>query len=122
MELKELEKMTVNELRELAHKYEDLKGVIGMKKDQLIDVLCEKMGIEKKHALPRGIGRKAMKEHVRKLKVRRDAALAAHDASALKRARTLIRRAKHHLRDLVEKAERGKVKPKEGAAPAEPAS
>jgi hypothetical protein len=122
MELKELEKMTVNELRELAHKYDDLKGVIGMKKDQLIDVLCEKMGIEKKHALPRGIGRKAMKEHVRKLKARRDAALGAHDAPALKRVRTLIRRAKHHLRDLVEKAERGKVKPKEGAAPAAPAS
>ena len=122
MELKELEKMTVIDLREMAHKYEDIKGAIGMKKEQLIDLLCEKLGIEKKHALPKGIGRKALKEKIRALKLRRDAALSAHDAAALKRARVMMRRAKHHLRDLVEKAERGKVKPKEGAAPAAPAS
>jgi len=39
--------------------------------DQLIDILCEKMGIEKKHALPKGIGRKALKEKIRALKQRR---------------------------------------------------
>jgi formyltetrahydrofolate hydrolase len=122
MELKDLEKMTVNDLRELAHKYEDVQGAIGMKKEQLIDLLCQKMGIERKKALPKGIGRKAMKERLRALTVKRDAALAAHDPRALKRARVLIRRAKHQLRDLVEKANRGKVKPKEGAAPAAPAS
>jgi response regulator of citrate/malate metabolism len=122
MELKDLEKMTVTDLREMAHKYEDIKGAIGMKKEQLVEILCEKLGIEKKHALPKGIGRKALKERIRVLKERRDAALAAHDHAALRRARVLMRRTKHHLRDVVEKAEHGKVKPKEGTAPAAPAA
>ena len=112
MELKDLEKMTVNELRELAKKYEDMQGVHGMKKDALIDALCHKMGIEKKHALPKGIGRAAMKQRIRALLKRRDEALTAHDARALKLARIRLRRAKHHLRDLVERAEHGKIKPK----------
>jgi len=122
MELKDLQKMTVNDLREMARKYEDVTGTIGMKKDQLVDILCQKMGIERKHSLPKGIGRKSMKERIKALKGHRDAALGAHDPKALKRARTLIRRTKHHLRDLVEKAERGKVKPKADAPPAAPAS
>ncbi|MBI3449248.1 MAG: Rho termination factor N-terminal domain-containing protein [Acidobacteria bacterium] len=122
MELKELEKKTVVELREMARTYEDITGAIGMKKEQLVEILCKKLGIEKKHAPPKGIGRKALKERVRALKAKRDAALSAHDAKALKRARTLMRRTKHHLRDLVELANKGKVKPKEGAAPAAPAT
>ncbi len=117
MELNDLEKMTVTDLREMAHKYPDLQGVHGMKKETLVDVLCQKLGIEKKHSLPKGIGRHAMKERLHALRKRRDEALAAHDAKALRRARTLLRRAKHHLRDIVERAERGKIKPKEGAAP-----
>ena len=122
MELKDLEKMTVNELREMAHQYEDIKGAIGMKKETLIDVLCGKLGIEKKHHLPKGIGRRALKERIRALKERRKQALAAHDAKALKRVRTRIRRTKHHLRDVIEKAEHGEIKPKEGSAPAAPSS
>jgi hypothetical protein len=123
MELSDLEKKTVTELREMAAPYEDLVGVTGMKKEQLIDVLCSKLGIEKKHALPTGIGRRALKQKIRALKKRRDEALAAHDARALKRVRTLLRRTKHRLRDVVEHAARAEAaaKPKGGAA-ASPAS
>jgi len=117
MEHEDLRKMTINELRELAHKYEDLKGVHGMKKDVLVDILCDKMGIEKKHHLPKGIGRRAMKDKIKELKTRRAAALTAHDLKALKKVRVLLRRTKHNLRDLIERAEHGKVKPKEGAQP-----
>jgi len=119
MEAHDLEKMTVNELRDLAHKYEDLTGVTGMKKETLVAILCEKMGIERKHHLPKGIGRHAMKLRIRELKKMRDAAVAAHDSKGLKKTRTLMRRAKHDLRALIEKAEHGKVKAKE--APAQPA-
>ena len=47
MELKDLEKMTVTKLREEVGKFEDVKGVSGMKKDQLIDVMCEKLEIHR---------------------------------------------------------------------------
>lgn len=115
MELKELEKKTVVELREMAKQYEDLEGVTGMKKETLIHHLCEKLGIERKHHLPKGIGRHAMKERIRAIKKRRDEALAAHDHKALKRARALMRRAKHRLRKTVTKAEHAEeVKHTEG--------
>ena len=42
MDLHELEKKTVNDLRDMAAKYEDIKGVSGLKKDQLLEILCEK--------------------------------------------------------------------------------
>ncbi len=126
MELSELEKKTVIELREMAGAYDDLEGVSGMKKEDLIDALCAKLGIEKKKALPTGIGRRALKQKIRGLKKRRDEALAAHDAKALKRARTLMRRTKHRLRDVVEHAAMVKAasdaKAKKNAAAAPPAS
>lgn len=119
MELKELQKKTVGELREMATQYEDLEGVTGMKKETLIDVLCQKLGIERKHHLPNGLGRDAMKMEIRALKKRRDEALAAHDHAALKRTRTLMRRAKHRLRSMVAKAEQiDKMKSTAGKAPA----
>lgn len=123
MEFHDLEKKTVTELREMAAAYDDIEGAIGMKKDQLLDILCRKLGIERKHALPKGIGRRALKDRIRALKQRRAEALAAHDAKALKRARTLLRRTKHRLRDVVEHAARleAAAKPKD-ETPAAPAS
>lgn len=125
MDYNELKRKTVTELREMAHQYEDIKGAIGMKKEDLIDILCQKMGIEKVHALPTGIGRHALKERIRALKKRRDASLAAHDHKALKRARTMLRRTKHRLRDVIEKvrhAEALAAKVKKDESPAAPAS
>jgi len=121
MELHDLEKKTVHELRELAHQYEDLEGVIGMKKETLIDILCQKMGIEKKKALPKGIGRRALKAKISGLRQRRDAALEGGDGKALKRVRTLMRRTRHKLRDVVEHAARAEKK-KAPAAPESPAT
>jgi len=125
MDLHELEKKTVNELREMAHQYEDVKGAIGMKKEQLVDLLCEKLGIEKKKALPKGIGRHALKAKIAALKQRRDEALKAGDHKALKRARTMMRRTRHKLRDVVEhaaRAEKLKPAPPSEETPAAPAS
>ena len=104
MEYSDLKHKTVTELREIAHEYDDIEGAIGMKKEVLIDALCKKLGIEKVHALPTGLGRHALKERIQALKNKRNEALAAHDPKALKRTRTLIRRTKHRLRDVIEKA------------------
>ncbi|HXI03273.1 MAG TPA: Rho termination factor N-terminal domain-containing protein [Candidatus Saccharimonadales bacterium] len=117
MELSDLEKKTVNELREMARQYDDVEGVVGMKKDHLIDVLCGKLGIEKKHALPKGIGRRALKDRIRTLKSRRDQALTAKDHKALKRARAMLRRTKHRLRDVVEHAARLEAAMKKKSTP-----
>jgi RAB protein geranylgeranyltransferase component A len=43
MNYQDLEKMTVVKLREEASKLEDVKGVSGMKKEELIHLLCEKL-------------------------------------------------------------------------------
>ncbi len=50
MELKELEKMKVDQLREEASKLEGVKGVNAMKKQELIDLLCEKLDIQRPEA------------------------------------------------------------------------
>jgi hypothetical protein len=118
MELSELEHKTVPELRELAEKYEDLEGVSGMKKEALIDALCAKLNIKKKIEVPKGIGRHDLKARILVLKKQRDEALAAHDGKALKRARTLLRRTKHRLRDVIEKATRAEKASEKKPSPA----
>ena len=50
MELKELEKMKVDQLREEASKLEGVEGVNAMKKQELIDLLCEKLDIQRTEA------------------------------------------------------------------------
>ncbi len=50
MELKELEKMKVDQLREEASKLEGVEGVNEMKKQELIDLLCEKLDIQRPEA------------------------------------------------------------------------
>ena len=47
MELKDLEKMKVDELRAEASKLEGVDGVKTMKKQELIDLLCEKLNIQR---------------------------------------------------------------------------
>ena len=50
MELKELEKMKVDQLREEAAKLEGVEGISAMKKQELIDLLCEKLEIQRPEA------------------------------------------------------------------------
>ena len=118
MELNDLAKMTVVKLREEAHKFEDIKGAIGMTKEQLIDVLCDKYNIVKKKALPKGIGRHALKEKIRKMAAQRDTILSAGDTKKTAIYRRRIKSLRRRLRKVIEKAERGKLKTakNEGAA------
>jgi Rho termination factor, N-terminal domain len=50
VDFKELERMKVDQLREEASKLEGVEGVSGMKKQELIDLLSEKLGIERPKA------------------------------------------------------------------------
>lgn len=118
MELKDLAKMTVVKLREEAHKFEDIKGAIGMTKEQLIDVLCAKYNIVKKKELPKGIGRHALKEKIRKMASQRDTILAAGDVKKRVIYRHRIKTLRRRLRKMIEQAAHAQAKQpkKEGDA------
>ncbi len=100
MELKDLEKMTVNRLREELAKFEDVEGVTGMKKAQLIDALCQKLDIGQAQKVVVGIDKPTLKARIRNLKTEREKAVAAHDHKTLadirKRIKTYRRSIKKH--------------------------
>jgi hypothetical protein len=108
MDLKDLEKMTVVKLREEATRFEDVKGAIGMSKDQLIDLLCDKYGIQKKQALPKGIGRRALKARIRQMHAQRDEVLASGDQKRAHVHRRRLKSLRRRLRKVIEKAAHGK--------------
>ncbi|HKY32355.1 MAG TPA: hypothetical protein VJV23_07465 [Candidatus Polarisedimenticolia bacterium] len=120
MELKDLEKMTVVKLREEAAKYEDVKGVTGMSKEDLIDLLCDKNGIARKKRIPTGIGRRALKAKIRQLHGRRPDVLKSGDSKSIHTLRRRLKSLRRRLRRLIVKAEHGKIKAKkeEGGATA----
>jgi cell division protein FtsX len=102
MTLQELKKMTVVKLREEAMKYPDVKGASAMKKDELIALLCEKLGIEvetKKAAVP--ATKVTVKEALKKLKAAKQEAHEKQDYSGVSLCRRKIRTQKRHLRRLM---------------------
>ncbi len=99
MELKELEKLTVVKLREMTGEYEDIKGASAMTKEQLLNVLSEKLGIEREvHVeVVGGVDKTALKRRVKEFKAQAAAAAVNGDKAA---ARRLRRRAHHTKRKL----------------------
>jgi hypothetical protein len=109
MELRDLQRMTVVKLREEALKHEGIVGVHVMHKEQLIEALAPRLGIDLEAAArvarERFAGDKtAIKRDIRALKGERDAALAAHDAATVAQARQRIKKHKRVLRRLAEQA------------------
>lgn len=98
MELKDLEKMTVTKLREEVGKFDDVKGVSGMKKDKLIDIMCEKLDIHRPEKTVVGIDKAVLKARMRALKAERDKAAAAHDHEALANIRKRIKTYRRSIR------------------------
>ena len=99
MEFKELEKLTVVKLREMTREYEDIKGASAMTKEQLLNVLCEKLGIEREvHVkVVGGVDKTTLKKRIREFKTQAAAAAVNGDKAA---ARRLRRRAHHTKRKL----------------------
>jgi hypothetical protein len=95
----DLEKMRVKDLRAKAKELlPDLTGVIGMKKDDLIARIATNLGIEHPHKRVVGIDKQKVRDKINALKVKRQAALEAHDGAELKKQRRLIHRQKRTLR------------------------
>ena len=104
MELHELEHKTVTDLREMAATYDDVIDTLAMKKEQLIDLLCEKLGIDRTVHVPTGIGRRKLKARIQELKTKRVEVLAAHDSAALATVRHEIKSSKRKLRRIISRA------------------
>ena len=106
MDYHEIKKMTAVKLREeIATRFPDTKGVSGMKKDQLVDLLADKLGIEKHVHAEVAIDKTAIKQKIKALKKERDAALEAHDKDKLHEIKHAIHKQKHILRRAVREAD-----------------
>ena len=104
MDYHDLQKTRVIDLREMMkEQLPEVTGVTALKKDELVELLAEKMGIEKPHKhVAAGLGKRAIKAEIRDLKVKREAALEAKDGEELKKYRRLIHRRKRKLRRMMQ--------------------
>ena len=103
MDFHELQKTRVADLRDMMKEHlPEVQGVIGLKKDELVDALADKLGIEKPHKhVAAGLGKRAIKAEIRDLKIKRQTALEARDSAELKKYRRQIHRRKRRLRRMM---------------------
>ena len=98
----ELKGKTIQELRDIAKGAENQDAVQGysqMNKDHLLPALCKALGIPvHEHHDVVGIDKPAIKAQMRELKKKRDSALEAHDADALKTVRRQLHRLNRQIR------------------------
>jgi hypothetical protein len=100
MDYHALEKMTVAQLREEVKKHPDIAGEGGMKKDQLVEALAQKLGLEKpasRPPKPKSAGtldKAGMKHKIVELKAERAKAREGKD----KKKTTMLRRRIHSLK------------------------
>ncbi len=99
MDYHELSAMTIAELREVAGGVEGLTGYTQMRKDKLLESVCEHLGIPlHEHHEVLGIDKAAIKKQIRALKVERGQALEKRDRAGLKQVRRQIHKLKRALR------------------------
>ncbi len=106
MDYQELERMTVIKLREETKKFPDLKGVTGMKKEELIQALVERLGIAVPEKKERKGGRvpgskTSLKKKIAELRTAENAARAEKDHKKVDLLRRRIHQIKHRLRKSV---------------------
>ncbi len=99
----ELEKTKATRLREMLKEVDpEFKGASGLKKDQLVEVLADKLGVQRPHKVVAASDKGAIKARIRELKQAKAAAVAARDRAELRR----LRRELHGLRRRLRRAAR----------------
>jgi DNA-binding IclR family transcriptional regulator len=99
----QLTEMTVAQLREIANgiDHEAVHGFSTMHKEKLLPAICIALGIEAhKHHVAVGINKSQIKGEIKRLKTKRDTALAAKDHAEYKK----ILREIHHLKNRLRQA------------------
>jgi len=99
----ELKKMTVKQLRALASEKTDLTGMSGMKKEELVVALVEKLGIKKevkKAGTEAPKDKQATKKEIKRLKQKRNELFQANtkNRKQLRNIRRRVRKLKKNLR------------------------
>lgn len=104
MEYHDLQKTRVKDLRDMMkEQMPQVQGVIGLKKEEIVDMLADHLGIEKpSKVVAAGLGKSRIKAEIRELKIKREAALEAHDGAELKKYRRKIHYKKRALRRLMQ--------------------
>nr|MEE4266723.1 hypothetical protein [Candidatus Krumholzibacteria bacterium] len=104
MDYHDLQKTRVGDLRDMMKEHlPQVTGVVALKKEELVDMLAEELGIEKPHKhVAAGLGKRTIKAEIRQLKEKRQAALEASDTAELKKYRRLIHRRKRKLRRMMQ--------------------
>jgi Rho termination factor, N-terminal domain len=97
MEYHDLQKTTVVKLREMAHEF-GVTDASGRTKEDLVDLIAEKKGIEKPHKVVAGIDKSVIKKEIRALKKVRLEAIANKDRDALHDTQHKLHKLRHKLR------------------------
>ena len=97
---KPLEKMTVKELREIAHAIPDLKGIHGMNKQDLLHAVKAHRGIKEEKTKKASRSLRQIKQHIRELKVRKQEIAAEKDRKKSGILRRQISRLKKKTRKM----------------------
>ncbi len=105
MNFHDLQKTRVADLREMVKEhFPEVLGVIGLKKEEMVDMLADKLGIEKPHKhVAAGLGKRAIKAEIREFKVQREAAKDQRNQEDIVKFRKLIHRNKRKLRRMMTK-------------------
>jgi len=90
MELKDIQRMTLPKLRELAKEVTDLKGVGGMEKEALVKAIAAAQGITYDESFKDAHAIHAIKLDLRALKKQKAELRAAGDRKKLKRVQRII--------------------------------
>ena len=125
MDLKELQRLTLPKLRDLAKQETDLKSVGAMHKEELIKAIAKAKGISYDESAKDTNAIHAVKKDIRALQEQKAEILTASpDRKKVKRIRRkikLLKRLSRHLADEAKTAAKAKPEPATAAAPAQPA-
>ena len=99
----ELKHKKVVELREIASgiEHEAVKGYTQMHKEQLLNAICDALGIDTfEHHVVKDSHKRDIKDRIREYKARRDTAIEKKDTASLHDAQNHIRKLKRKLRKM----------------------
>jgi hypothetical protein len=118
MELKELQRLTLPKLRELAKEVTDLQGVGGMEKEALIKAVAAAKGIAYEEGFKDTHAIHAVKADIRNLKKQKAELRAAGDRKRFKRIQRKIKLEKRLTRRLAHEAKTAAARRAAQPAPA----
>jgi len=97
--IEELRHKNIAELREMAKglEHEAVQGYTQLNKEHLVIALAKALGIQHTHHDVIGVDKAQIKKRIRELKVKREAALSAHNHGELKAVRRNIHRLKRQI-------------------------